>query len=145
MEIQALNQNPAVQAALQAVKEQGSQAAQQSLSVEPIESVPASREVIAVSPRPDPIAVFDKIQDVLDLSKQPRDTIGTLYQFRDGNVSEFLSVTAKLLSAGVTGYEVLDINGSPQTTFIEARIADQSARGADFYPQDRLAGRAPAL
>ena len=145
MEVQALNQNPAVQAALQAVRQQGAEAARQPLQVKPIETVPASRDVIAVSPRPDPVAVFDKIQDVLDLSKQPRDTIGTLYQFRDGNVSEFLSMTAKLLSAGVAGYEVLDVNGSPQTTFVEARMADPLARGADYYPQDRLAGRVPAF
>ncbi len=145
MEVQTLNQNPAVQAALQEAARQGAQASQQPLRVQPLETIAPSRDVLAVSPRPDPVAVFDKIQDVLDLSAQPRDTIGTLYQFRDGNVSEFLSVTAKLLQAGVAGFEVLDINGSPQTTFLEARIAAPEARGADFFPQDRLAGRAPSF
>jgi hypothetical protein len=74
--------------------------------------------------------VFNKLDNFLNLGKPGRLDLKDL---NPKEKDEFLKMLAKLLKAGIVGYEVLDVNGKPEKHYIVNEIGDERIRGAKLY------------
>lgn len=73
------------------------------------------------------------VDSMLDLSGGGRNPIGPLEQLDREGLQTFIDMTATLLQHGVVGYELLEIDKQPYTSFVTNRIGDPRLQGAHFY------------
>lgn len=66
----------------------------------------------------------------LDLTRSSRNVLGAILGLNSDELQNFLAVTSELLKAGVVGREVVEVDGQPRETFIDARMADPTLRDA---------------
>jgi len=78
----------------------------------------------------DPYRLVDRM---LDLSRGGRNPISPLEQLDGEGLQTFIDMTATLLQHGVVGYELLEIDKQPYTSFVTNRIGDPRLQGAQFY------------
>ncbi|HIJ65679.1 MAG TPA: hypothetical protein HPP77_06970 [Candidatus Hydrogenedentes bacterium] len=77
----------------------------------------------------DPYKAVDRM---LDLSRGGRNPVAPLSLTRD-DLEVFLDLTAHLMQRGIVGYELLEVDEQPYTSYITTRMADPKLRGAPLY------------
>jgi len=73
---------------------------------------------------------FTKVEGFLNLGKPNRLDISDL---NDAEKEEFYKMLAKLIKAGIVGYEILEVNGKPEKHYIVNQLGDQRIKGAKLY------------
>lgn len=73
---------------------------------------------------------FAKVENFLNLGKTDRLDVSDL---NEAEKEEFYKMLAKLIKAGIVGYEILEVNGKPEKHYIVNEIGDQRLKGAKLY------------
>ena len=112
--------------------------AQQALqSLPPLKTTgPAAQsEVVQTKslPKPNAVPIFRAVEDVFDLGAETRNIDLSVSNLNEPEIAEYLSLTAKLLQAGVVGFEDLDVNGKPTRSFVPFEIAGGYTEDARPY------------
>ena len=78
--------------------------------------------------------VLDAVDNLFDLSVEGRSLLSTADDFSGAELTEYLALTARLLEAGVVGFEDLKVDGRRYRSFVPFEISDPDGRRAKIYP-----------
>ncbi len=104
-----------------------------STSISPFNSILRS----AGQSRGNPLDSFHAVEAVFDLSRSSGDPLRSIANLDKEALEEFITMTVRLLKAGIVGTETYDRDGRPYTTFITTGMADPELRGLPYY-RDRF-------
>jgi hypothetical protein len=77
--------------------------------------------------------VYDAVDNLFDLSVEGRGLLSAADDFSGAELTEYLALTARLLEAGVVGFEDLEVDGRRYRSFVPFEIADPDGRRAKIY------------
>ncbi len=97
------------------------------IKVKKIKKEKDSKDTIEIS---NTSKAFAKVEGFLNLGKPNRMDVSDL---NDAEKEEFYKMLAKLIKAGIVGYEILEVNGKPEKHYIVNQIGDQRIKGAKLY------------
>jgi hypothetical protein len=87
--------------------------------------------------RDNPLDSLQAVDAVFDLSRSSGDPLRSIANLDPEALDEFITMTVRLLKAGIVGTETYDRDGRPYTTFITTGMADPELRGLPYY-RDRF-------
>ena len=88
-------------------------------------------------PQDKPLDALQAVEAMFDLSRSSGDPLRSIANLDEDALDEFITMTVRLLKAGIVGTETYDRDGRPYTTFITTGMADPELRGLPYY-RDRF-------
>lgn len=108
------------------------------LDLAAVQARPVRTEPIVPDRLRDPGAVLDAVRDAQARQRAAQTPVGTLANLREGGVTEWLTMTAKLMQTGPA-------NPRPSLAQAPPTVPLPDLEPVSFEPIDRLAGRTPRL